>query len=79
MMIIKYFFEKQGLQDIKYVLLPFIFAIWLNFIKMEIFSISILWGWLWHALNARPRLESSLESTTQHPPSVVMKLDVEGR
>lgn len=78
MMIIKYFFEKQGLQDIKYVLLPFIFAIWLNFIKMEIFSISILW-WLWHALNARPRLESSLESTTQHPPSVVMKLDVEGR
>ena len=27
MMIIKYFFEKQGLQDIKYVLLPFIFAI----------------------------------------------------
>ena len=44
MMIIKYFFEKQGLQDIKYVLLPFIFAIWLNFIKMEIFSISILWG-----------------------------------
>ena len=79
MMIIKYFFEKQGLQDIKYVLLPFIFAIWLNFIKMEIFSKSILLGWGWHALNARPRLESSLESTTQHPPSVVMKLDVEGR